>query len=53
MPFSSLIMGNQYNNVIKLEKHDTKDVRDQHINGSLTVVWRDWDNFIKNSMGSM
>lgn len=49
MPFSSLIMDNQYDNVIKLEKHDTKDVRDQHINGSLTVVWRDWDNFIKNS----
>jgi len=48
MLFSSLIMDNQYTNVIKLEKHNTKDVRDQHINGSLTVVWREWDNFIKN-----
>jgi len=32
----------------KLEKHDTKDITDQHVNGSLTVVWRDWDNTIKN-----
>ncbi|AJZ76152.1 WxcM-like domain-containing protein [Candidatus Nitrosotenuis cloacae] len=28
---------------IKLEKHDTKDIHDGHINGSLTVIWRDWD----------
>jgi len=34
--------------VKKLEKHLTKDVRDEHANGSLTVVWRDWDNIIKN-----
>ena len=27
--------------VIKLEKHDTKDIMDNHVNGSLTVVWRD------------
>ena len=33
---------------VKLEKHDTKDITDQHVNGSLTVVWRDWDNTIKN-----
>ena len=33
---------------INLEKHDTKDVNDQHVNGSLIVVWRDWDNVIKN-----
>ena len=33
---------------IKLETHPTKDVRDQHTNGSLTVVWRDWDNILKN-----
>lgn len=33
---------------IKLETHPTKDVHDQHTNGSLTVVWRDWDNVIKN-----
>ena len=31
-----------------LEKHQTKDTNDSHINGSLTVVWRDWDNKIKN-----
>jgi len=41
-------MNNQYENVRRLEKHDTKDVLDRHINGSLTVIWRDWDNFIKN-----
>ena len=33
---------------VKLEKHTTKDIRDQHINGTLTVVWRDWDNILKN-----
>ena len=31
-----------------LEKHQTKDTTDSHINGELTVVWRDWDNIIKN-----
>ena len=31
---------------VKLEKHLTRDVRDQHINGSLTVVWRDWDGIL-------
>ncbi len=31
---------------IKLEKYDTKDIVDQHVNGSLSVVWRDWDNII-------
>ena len=34
--------------IIDLEKHETKDNQDQHVNGSLTVVWRDWDNLIKN-----
>ena len=33
--------------VIKLEKHATKDIRDSHTNGDLTVIWRDWDNIIK------
>jgi len=33
---------------VKLEKHPTKDINDQHVNGSLTVVWRDWDKIIKN-----
>ena len=31
---------------IKLEKHLTKNVKDQHINGSLTVIWRDWDKIL-------
>ena len=31
---------------IKLEKHATRDVRDQHVNGSLTVIWRDWDGIL-------
>jgi len=34
---------------INLEKHDTKDIVDKHINGSLTVVWRDWDKIIENN----
>lgn len=34
---------------ISLEKHPTKDIVDQHINGELTVIWRDWDNFMPNS----
>ena len=33
--------------VLDLEKHETKDITDSHINGELTVVWRDWDNLIK------
>ena len=31
-----------------LEKHQTEDITDSHINGELTVIWRDWDNLIKN-----
>ena len=31
-----------------LEKHQTKDTTDSHINGELTIVWRDWDNIITN-----
>lgn len=31
-----------------LEKHETKSVIDGHVNGSLTVIWRDWDEIIKN-----
>jgi len=34
--------------VIRLEKHPTKDIHDQHVNGSLTVVWRDWDDIVKS-----
>ena len=34
---------------IRLEKHSTKDIIDQHVNGELTVIWRDWDDFMPNS----
>ena len=34
--------------IIKLEKHETKDIQDKHTNGELTVIWRDWDEIIKN-----
>lgn len=33
---------------IKLEKHQTKNTHDSHVNGTLTVVWRDWDHLIKH-----
>ena len=33
---------------INLEKHDTEDISDKHINGSLTVIYRDYDEIIKN-----
>ena len=29
-----------------LETHQTKDTADSHINGELTVIWRDWDEII-------
>ena len=32
--------------IIQLEKHDTKAVNDSHVNGELTVIWRDWDEII-------
>ena len=31
---------------IKLEKHPTKSILDNHVNGSLTVIWRDWDDIV-------
>ena len=31
-----------------LEKHQTKDTTDSHINGELTIIWRNWDNIITN-----
>jgi dTDP-4-dehydrorhamnose 3,5-epimerase len=34
------------NFIINLEKHPTKDVNDSHINGELTVIWRDWDKIL-------
>ena len=33
---------------IRLEKHPTKNTNDSHINGSLTVIWRNWDHLLKH-----
>ncbi len=35
--------------VFDLEKHDTKDIKDNHINGFLTVIWRDWDKTLQKN----
>ena len=36
------------NFIINLESHQTHDTNDSHVNGELTVVWRDWDNILPN-----
>lgn len=36
--------------VINLEKHETKDIHDNHTNGSLTVIYRDYDEIIENEL---
>ena len=41
-------MGEKNFSVWDLERHETKDIIDSHINGELTVIWRDWDNLLKN-----
>ena len=41
-------MEKQNFSVFNLEKHETKDINNSHINGELTVIWRDWDHVIKN-----
>jgi len=33
-----------------LEAHPTRDINDGHINGSLTVVWRDYDDVISEDI---
>ena len=33
---------------VNLEVHDTKDAKSEHVNGSLTVIWRDWDILLEN-----
>lgn len=38
------------NYAINLEKHDTNDINDNHINGSLTVVYRDYDRIITDEL---
>ena len=40
-------MGKQNIKNIHLETHLTKDVDDQHVNGNLTVIWRDWDKILE------
>lgn len=35
--------------LIKLEKFDTRDVTDKHVNGTLSLIWRDWDEIIKHA----
>ena len=41
-------MDKQNFSVWDLEKHQTRDTKDSHINGELTVIWRNWDKIIKN-----
>ena len=41
-------MNKKNNYSIELEIHQTKDIQDQHVNGSLSVIWRDWDGIIEN-----
>jgi dTDP-4-dehydrorhamnose 3,5-epimerase len=33
---------------INLEKHETKDISDGHVNGNLTVIYRNYDVIIRN-----
>ena len=40
-------MMNDFIKSMKLEQHETKDILDEHVNGNLMVVWRDWDKFIE------
>ena len=42
-------MENEDFSIWELEKQQTKDIQDSHINGDLTVIWRDWDNIIKKT----
>ena len=41
-------MSNKNFTIWDLEKHQSRAVTDSHINGELTIIWRDWDNLIKN-----
>ena len=34
--------------VFELETHETKDILDDHKNGELTVIWRNWDEIIND-----
>ncbi|MDC0142280.1 FdtA/QdtA family cupin domain-containing protein [Candidatus Nitrosopelagicus sp.] len=33
--------------VVPLDTYPTKDVKDNRLNGELTVIWRNWDKIIK------
>lgn len=33
---------------IELENHPTKDIETENMNGSLSVIWRDWDGLVEN-----
>jgi len=33
---------------VELEIHETRDITDKHVNGALTVIYRDYDNIIEN-----
>ena len=35
---------------IELENHPTKNIGTEHVNGSLSVIWRDWDGLIENQL---
>ena len=34
----------------ELERHQTKDIKDGHVNGELTVIFRDYDKIVKNQV---
>ena len=34
--------------VVPLDTFPTKDIQDNHVNGELTVIWRNWDKIIQN-----
>ena len=41
-------MQDKLSDSFRLETHPTKNITDGHVNGSLTVIWRDWDNILPN-----
>ena len=44
LSFRDYLMENSIISTRKLETYQTKNVVDKHVNGSLTVVWRNWDD---------
>lgn len=40
-------MEQEKSDFFNLEIHSTRDTTDLHTNGSLTVIWRDWDKIVK------